>query len=86
MIFVLYDVLHLDGRPTVDRPYTERRALLEELALNGAAWQTAPSFPRSEVAAVRAAGRAQGLPAVVAKRRSAPYRPGRSPDWVSVPL
>jgi len=86
VIFVLYDVLHLDGRPTVDRPYAERRALLEELRLDGASWQTAPSFPRSEAAAVREAGRTQGLPAVLAKRVTAAYRAGRSPDWVLVPL
>jgi bifunctional non-homologous end joining protein LigD len=86
VVFVLYDVLHLDGRPTVDLPYTERRALLAGLELNGAAWQTAPSFPRSEAAAVRAAGREQGLPAVLARRLAAPYRAGRSPDWISVPL
>jgi len=86
VIYVLYDVLHLDGRPTTDSPYAERRALLEDLGLNGSAWQTAPSFPRSEAAAVRAAAREQGLAGVVAKRLAAPYRTGRSPDWVFVPV
>jgi bifunctional non-homologous end joining protein LigD len=86
VIYVLYDVLHLDGHPTADRPYAERRALLEDLGLHGAAWQIAPSFPRSEAAAVRVAAREQGLPAVLAKRLAAPYQPGRSADWISVPV
>jgi bifunctional non-homologous end joining protein LigD len=86
VILVLYDLLHLDGHPTVDLPYSRRRALLAELALDGAGWQTAPCFARSEASAVRAAGRARGLPAVVARRLDAGYRAGRSPDWIWVPI
>src|SRR5262249_61292181 len=82
--FVLYDVPHLAGRPTADRPYADRRQLLEDLDLTGPAWQTAPSFPRSEAAGVRSAARAQGLPAVTARRLAAPYQAGRSPDWIRV--
>jgi bifunctional non-homologous end joining protein LigD len=85
-LLVLYDVLHLGGHATVDLPYAERRARLEELALDGAAWQTAPSFPAAQAADVRAAARAQGLPSIVAKRVKAPYRPGRHPDWIAAPL
>jgi bifunctional non-homologous end joining protein LigD len=85
-VFVLYDLLHLDGRPTADLPYSSRRALLEDLGLNGPAWQTAPSFPAGEATAVRAAARTQGLPSIVAKRASSPYRPGRHPDWLAVPV
>jgi bifunctional non-homologous end joining protein LigD len=86
VIFVLYDLLHLDGRSTTDRPYAERRRGLESLGLDGAGWQTAPSFHRAEAPAVRAAARDQGLPAVTARRLAAAYTPGRSPDWVSVAL
>jgi bifunctional non-homologous end joining protein LigD len=85
-ILVLYDLLHLDGHPTVDLPYTKRRALLESLALNGPSWQTAPTFPATEADAVRTTARAQNLPAVIAKRRTSPYHPGRHPDWISVAL
>src|SRR5215470_17671407 len=86
VIFVLYDLLHLDGRSTVDRPYAERRRELASLSLDGAGWQTAPSFPRAEAPAVRAAARGQGLPAITARRLAAPCTPGRSPDWVSVAM
>jgi bifunctional non-homologous end joining protein LigD len=86
VIFVLYDLLYMDGRPTVDLPYAERRGLLESLSLNGPAWQTAPAFPRDQTTAVRQAARSQGLPSVVAKRVTAAYRPGRQPDWLAVAL
>jgi bifunctional non-homologous end joining protein LigD len=36
----LFDVLHVDGSSTRALPYTERRALLHELALDGPAWRT----------------------------------------------
>ena len=86
VIFVLYDLLYLDGHTTAGLPYAERRGLLESLALDGPAWQTAPAFPRDQAAAVREAARAQGLPSIVAKRLAAAYQPGRQPDWVAVPL
>jgi len=37
----VFDLLHLDGRSTRPLPYGERRALLEELALDGPAWADA---------------------------------------------
>jgi bifunctional non-homologous end joining protein LigD len=40
--FVVFDVLWLDGQLLVDRPQTERRAILDGLAINGPNWQTAP--------------------------------------------
>lgn len=84
VVYLVFDVLHLDGTSTVALSYDERRSLLEGLALTGAFWQTPPSFdgPGSDVLA---ASRANRLAGVVAKRRSAPYRPGsRSPDWIAV--
>ena len=39
----VFDVLHLDDRSTRPLPYSERRALLEELALDGPAWRTPAS-------------------------------------------
>ena len=83
-VFLIFDLLHLDGRPLIDQPYDERREILEDLDLNGAAWQTPPAFHGTGRAAV-AASQKQQLEGVVAKRRSASYRPGRrSPDWIKV--
>jgi len=84
VVYLVFDVLHLDGRPTVDLPYDERRALLDGLGLAGRSWQTPPSFD-GPGADVLAASRENGLEGVVAKRRTARYRPGaRSPDWRKV--
>jgi bifunctional non-homologous end joining protein LigD len=73
----VFDVLHLDGSSTRSRSYAERRALLEELALDGPAWRTPASVvvERSEdfVACVEDLE----LEGVVAKRLTSTYLPGR---------
>jgi bifunctional non-homologous end joining protein LigD len=55
-VYVVFDVLWLDGAPLMDRPYAERRARLEELALNGPAWQT-PASHRGDGSELLAATR-----------------------------
>ncbi|MEU8796738.1 DNA polymerase ligase N-terminal domain-containing protein [Spirillospora sp. NPDC048819] len=83
--YMIYDVLHLDGRPLLGVPYRERRETLDDLGLSGPRWQTAPWFP-GDGDAVRAAAREQGLPGVVAKRLDSPYEPGEeSGAWRFVP-
>ena len=78
---LLFDVLHLEGTPLLDRSYDDRRTALDGLALQGEHWSVPPAFLGGG-AAVLEATRAQGLEGVVAKRRSAPYLPGRrSDDW-----
>ncbi|QQQ79753.1 non-homologous end-joining DNA ligase [Saccharothrix sp. 6-C] len=82
--FLVFDVLHLDGSPTVGLSYARRRELLEGLGLAGAHWLTPKAFP-GQGAAVLAASREQGLEGVVAKRLDSRYVPGqRSPSWVKV--
>lgn len=82
--YLLFDVLYLDGESTVDRPYEERRRLLESLALSGPAWQTPDAF-REAGADVLRASRDQGLEGVVAKRLTSRYAPGRrTGDWIKV--
>lgn len=81
--YVVYDVLHFDGRSCLDLPYEERRELLAELPLRGG-WQAAPSFPGAADAVVDAA-KEQGLPGVVAKRLDSTYQPGkRTKDWLEI--
>jgi bifunctional non-homologous end joining protein LigD len=82
--YVIFDLLYRDGRSLLELPYEERRAELEHLELNGAAWQT-PAYHRGDGAALLAASKAQGLEGIVAKRLRSPYRPGRrSRDWLKV--
>jgi bifunctional non-homologous end joining protein LigD len=85
IVYLAFDLLHLDGRPLLDLPYAERRDLLEGLELGGAAWQVSPSFT-TDGKDVLAAARDQGLPGIVAKRTASPYRPGTSSeDWRAIP-
>ncbi|GAB3438635.1 DNA ligase D [Actinophytocola sediminis] len=82
--YLVFDVLHLDGRSCLDLPHARRRALLEALELRGPAWNTSPSFV-GDGPAVVATAREQELEGVIAKRRSSRYYPGRrSADWVKI--
>lgn len=84
VVLMVFDVLWLAGHATHGLPYTERRTLLDHLALAGPSWQTPPAtFGGGD--AVLAASRALGLEGVVAKRVDSPYRPGRRSDsWRKV--
>ncbi len=82
--YVIFDVLHLDGRTLFNLPYEARRAELESLGLDGQSWQT-PAFHRGDGAVLLEATRARGLEGVVAKRLQSPYRPGRrTRDWIKI--
>ncbi len=84
VVYLLFDLLHLDGRALLDLPYTARREFLEGLALSGPAWQTPPAFEGGGAEAVRTS-HDNGLEGVVAKRKSSRYLPGRrSADWIKI--
>jgi bifunctional non-homologous end joining protein LigD len=83
---MLFDILWLDGHPTYDLPYTERRKLLEGLRLSGGTWQTPPTTI-GDGAAVRHAAEELGMEGVVAKRLDSAYQPGRRADaWRKVKI
>jgi bifunctional non-homologous end joining protein LigD len=80
--YLAFDLLSLVGRPLLDEPYSQRRALLDGLGLNGRHWQTPPSFTEEAGPEVLAVSRRHGLEGVMAKRLSSRYEPGkRSPSW-----
>jgi bifunctional non-homologous end joining protein LigD len=79
--YLIFDLLWLDGRDLRDRPWLERRELLDSLDLRGGRWLVPPYF--LDGPATLAAVEENGLEGVVAKRLSSAYRPGiRSADWV----
>jgi bifunctional non-homologous end joining protein LigD len=83
-VYVIFDLLWLDGRSLMDEPYVERRRRLEELALDGPAWRT-PSYHRGAGRGLLAASRQQRLEGVVAKRLDSRYEPGRRTSaWIKV--
>jgi bifunctional non-homologous end joining protein LigD len=83
-IYMVFDLLYLDGRNRMGLPYTERRELLEGLGLDGAHWKV-PGYHVGDGAALLAASKAQGLEGVIAKRLDCPYTPGRrGGGWVKV--
>lgn len=84
--YMIFDLLSLDGEPTVELPYERRRELLAGLDLSGPHWQT-PRHHVGEGRALLEAAARQGLEGVVAKRLDSNYRPGRrSGDWIKVRL
>jgi bifunctional non-homologous end joining protein LigD len=81
VVYLVFDLLALDGRSLLRAPYLERRDLLEGLGIAGTTWRVPPSFPGPGTD-VLAASRENRLEGVVAKRAASTYRPGaRSPDW-----
>jgi bifunctional non-homologous end joining protein LigD len=82
--YVVFDLLYLDGESLMRLPYSERRARLEELDLNGPSWRT-PAYHQGEGAALLEASAKQGLEGVVAKRLDSPYEPGkRNGSWLKI--
>jgi DNA ligase D-like protein (predicted 3'-phosphoesterase) len=85
-VYLIFDLLHLDGRSLLAEPYAERRRRLDGLGLTGPRWQTAPWYEAAG-AAVREAAREQGLPGIVAKRLDARYEPDRqAAAWLFIPV
>lgn len=84
IIYMLFDVLYVDGFPVMAAPYEQRREMLERLRLSGPAWQTPPSYTASGYSML-AAARQSGLEGIVAKRLNSTYQPGqRGRDWLKV--
>jgi bifunctional non-homologous end joining protein LigD len=82
VVFVIFDLLHLDGLSTRSLPWQARRALLEQLGLDdGPNWRL--STLHVDGAGLLDATRAADLEGVIAKRIESPYTAGqRSPSWI----
>ena len=71
---MIFDLLAVEGSPVMQLPYTERRRLLDDLALKSPSVQLVPSLDDGE--ALWHVVCELGLEGVVAKRERDPYRPG----------
>jgi ATP-dependent DNA ligase len=82
--YVAFDLLARDGEVLLERPFAERRALLEDLLAGG-------EFRRAPVELIEATadtGKARqwllSAEGAIAKERSAPYRPGERKGMVKI--
>jgi bifunctional non-homologous end joining protein LigD len=84
VVFMVFDLLYLDGKDLTGLPLEERRHLLEEAIVPTDQAQLSPVTRGAGTALFHAASM-QGLEGVMAKRLSSHYRPGaRSRDWLKV--
>jgi bifunctional non-homologous end joining protein LigD len=85
-VYLAFDLLHLDGRPTTGWRLDRRLDALGSFAGSGDVLQV-PDHVRGRGTALAVAASARGLPAMLARRANAPYRPGvASPDRLRIPL
>jgi len=82
--YMIFDILYLDGDSLQERPYSDRRACLQNLALEGASWRT-PLYRAGEGPAMVDASKEIGLEGVVAKQLDSCYEAGkRSGAWIKI--
>ena len=82
--YVIFDLLFLDGHPTMPLAYTERRHLLEGLQLKGKFWQV-PPYQAGEGETMREASRKLEMEGIMAKRLDSAYHPARRSDaWLKI--
>ena len=81
VVYVIFDLLSLEGVSLMRVPYSERRAQLESLDLNGLYWRTPEVF--DDGAALFDAICDRELEGIVAKRVDGVYRPGER-GWIKI--
>ena len=85
VLYVIFDLLWLDGESLTDEPFVERRRRLEALDPKGASWQVSHLLPEAPDEDMLAACRQVGLEGYVGKLASARYAVGkRSRAWAKI--
>lgn len=78
--YVVFDLLYLDGASLLDLPYSERRALLQDLDLAAGPIEVPPYLnaeDRDQVMELLAYTQEENLEGLVAKRLDSRYTPGK---------
>ncbi|MGH3667137.1 MAG: non-homologous end-joining DNA ligase, partial [Acidimicrobiia bacterium] len=84
VVYLVFDVLYIDGEDLTDQPLEERRRILDESIVPSDRIQVSPVTQGKGKALYKAAEK-QGLEGIMAKRLSSVYQPGeRSKDWLKV--
>ncbi len=86
VVYVIFDLLMLDGNPLIGLPYRTRRRLLHDLLPDGANWNT-PPFLDDEAETLLELATARHLEGIVVKRLDSVYEPGaRSSNWRKIKI
>lgn len=86
VVYLIFDLLELDGRSLTGLTYRQRRGLLDALVDPGPHWRAPPAV-EGDGDRLLAMARRRRLEGVMAKRLDSPYRPGvRSDEWRKVKL
>ncbi|HEY7525784.1 MAG TPA: DNA ligase D [Candidatus Limnocylindria bacterium] len=86
MAYMVFDLLHLEGRSLLDVPLEDRKHLLRRVLRPDGLVRYASHVVGDGVEFTRAAAD-KGLEGIVAKRRRSSYQPGRrSRDWLKIKL
>ncbi len=84
VVYMVFDLLFVDGRDLTSEPWAERRRILEETIVASDELQLSPVTEENGVALFGATAQ-QGLEGIMAKRLTSIYQPGgRSRDWLKV--
>lgn len=84
IVYMLFDLLYLDGQWLGGLPYRQRRQFLETLQVAAGPWQV-PAFHVGDGQALLEATRRRSLEGLVAKRLDSIYLPGtRSRSWLKL--
>lgn len=85
VLYVVFDLLWLDGQQLTGEAFTERRRRLEALHPKGPSWQISQLLPEPPDDELLVACRQVGLEGFVGKLAAAPYSVGkRSKSWTKV--
>ena len=84
VVYIVFDLLVLDGQAMFDVDYQTRRSLLREVVPDSDRWKV-PSHAEGQSSTLVALSKTLGLEGVIAKKLRSKYRPGkRSSSWVKV--
>jgi len=84
VVFVAFDLLHLNGHDTMGLPFENRRRLLEQIDDELPCWTVCEQHT-DNVQGLLEAVTESGLEGIMAKRKNSIYQPGRrSPDWIKI--
>jgi bifunctional non-homologous end joining protein LigD len=81
LVYVLFDLLHVDGIAIDAAPLRERKQLLAELLADPPPHLGLSTHIESDGAAAYALASERKFEGIISKRADQPYRPGRGDDW-----